>query len=255
MSENSILDELEMETRQRAAPESPPVTAQDALLEDKPHDLQIKILRTVSQRQLDQNDPILEAYNCTAMAAEAANAAGAAAQQVHADIKSIPDKILSGAVQAGEEIKGVLGREIEDKGIEIGRALVETVSAAADGAGGAIKQATSALNIAAGQFKEDLESTKDKAARDGIELFERLAIKAVSRGVSKSRIEWMIYGTIAAAFLLTGGAGSGFWYMVSTHHYTANAIQQINGKSDCNWINFNGQKQFVCVMDVEPTAK
>ena len=111
MSKNSILDELEMETRQRAAPEFPPVTAQDALLEDKPHDLQIKILRTVTQRQLDKNDPILEVYNCTAMAAEAANAAGAAAQQVHADIKNIPDKILSGAVRRERRLKAYWGKK------------------------------------------------------------------------------------------------------------------------------------------------
>ncbi|OCB03418.1 hypothetical protein BBC27_08100 [Acidithiobacillus ferrivorans] len=213
------------------AGETPPMatgTATDVLLEGKSHELQMKIVRAISARKLDENDPLLDAYNCTGMAAEAAAAAGAAAQAVQAGVQKIPDQIWDGAIRAGGEVKGEL--------VQGAKLFVEAFVAAAGKqqtalvAAGSTQQADilAAAQVGADKIKlaaTTLTASLDKAVaaktEQGVSDFARAAAVAGKAAAQSSMAAQLSRSamTMIVAFLFAVmiGAGGLWGWLLITH--------------------------------------
>lgn len=101
-------------------------TALQSVLNDKPHELQLRVMHVVSKRNLDMNDPALDLFNAAGISADAAAAVEAAAREVASGVRGIPEVIQKAVLAGGQDIKGEVRQafilNIEDlkKGIHAG---------------------------------------------------------------------------------------------------------------------------------------
>lgn len=199
----------------------PTVTAQDTLLEGKPHELQVKIMKAMSARKLDQDDPILEVYNCTGMAAEAATAAGQAAKAVQAGVASIHDHIYQGAAKAGDEIKSNLIHGIRAQGVEVGQALKMLIDSAANKGAADLKSAAGELDIKLGKIPAEVQKSLDDYKKNGVAEFAKAAQVAGQAAAQASLVAQIsrsaMVSVVAFLFAVMVGAGGLWGWLLLTH--------------------------------------
>ena len=214
------LDDLNNDMQSEAGA-TPPATAEDVLLDGKPHELQVKIMRAVAQRKLDQNDPILEVYNCTGMAAEAARAAGAAAQAVQDGVAGISDRVFQGAIKAGDEIKGNLIKGIRDQGVEVGQALKLLIDSAAGKGATSLKSAVSDLDIKLGKIPSEVQESLDAYKKNGVAEFalsaQRAGLQAARSAMLAQLSRSAMVSVMAFIFAVMIGAGGLWGWLLITH--------------------------------------
>ena len=224
------LDDLNDDVRDEAG-ETPPLataTAEDTLLEGKPHDLQVKIMKAIAKRGLDPNDPVLEIYHCTGMAAEAASAAGAAAQAVRAGVATIPDQIFQGSGRAADEVKaalvqgGALFAQAFTKAANDRQAALVTL--AADQQKSILDAASlgaEKIKTAAGTLTASLDKAVEVKKDQGVADFAKAAALAGERAAKGSMAAQMSRSAMLSimAFLVAAliGAGGLWGWLLITH--------------------------------------
>ena len=223
-------------------------TALDIALEGKPHDLQLRVMRVVSKRGLDNNDPALDLFTAAGIAADAAAATEAAAKEVSAGVGKIQGQIFTGAVKAGDSVRKDMV-EVIQKG---GDALLEGIKVAAQA--GSDKVAEGSKDLIA-QLDQAVEAKK----QEGVSAFARAAAEAAVSAantasasvISENKIRlrrsaaWM-----AAIFLAYAGLG---WtanneYLSLTYQITPApmVLNPKTGKPNCGKITTADGREEVC---------
>lgn len=220
-------------------------TALDIALEGKPHDLQLRVMRVVSRRGLDGNDPALDLFTAAGITADAAAATEAAAKEVSAGVGKIQGQIFAGAIKAGNSVKGDVVAGIEAKMNEGGQAIVAAIGIAADA--GATKIRAGSLDLIS-KLDEAIETKKV----EGVDAFAKAAADAASKAAkaaSTRRFAWSIWG-VASLFLVFAGIGwaANSEYLSLTHQITPApmVINPATGKVNCGKITTANGREEVC---------
>ncbi|MHB1516417.1 MAG: hypothetical protein ACYCVY_12075 [Acidiferrobacteraceae bacterium] len=146
-------------------------TLRDEALASVVPELHAKLLTTAADLGVTNNQDatwlmVRDILNANAAAA----AAGAAAKAVESETMKIPEAIYRGTIQAGSELRAVVGAEVRERGVELGQGITAAIRAAADTGAAALKQAATDLpSIAAAQqdaIVQDWRAALSAAARD-----------------------------------------------------------------------------------------
>ena len=173
-------------------------------------------------------------------------AAGDAARAVQASVNKIQGQIFQGAIKAGDEIKGALGKEIEDKLGEGGRVLVQAITIAADA--GSTKIQAGALDLTV-KLDQAIEAKK----AEGVDQFAKAAALAAGKAAAGAGAKRFLWSTTGVAFLLIVFVGIGaildheylsLSHKIAPHSFVLNQF----GKPNCGIINApgGGGKEEVC---------
>ncbi len=214
-------------------------TALDVALEGKPHDLQLRVMRVVSRRGLDDNDPALDLFTAAGITADAAAATEAAAKEVSAGVGKIQGQIFAGAVKAGNSVKNDVVAGIEAKMTEGGQAIVAAIGIAADA--GSVKIKAGSLDLIS-----KLDAAIEAKKGEGVDIFAKAAADAASKAAkaaSTRRFAWSIWG-VASLFLVFAGIGweANSEYLSLTHQITpAPLVITPAGKPVCGILK-NGER-------------
>jgi hypothetical protein len=186
-----------------AGQKSPPASALDLALENRPHDLQVKIMRVVSARGMDENDPALDLFNAASLSADSASVISEAAREVREGVGKIQGQIYQGALKAGESIKNDLSQALDAKLTEGGKAIVQAISIAGDR--GAAKIKDGAADLLA-KIDKGIEAKK----QEGINLFAQAAAQAAADAAkaAASRRFALSSSVIAVILILSVGVGA-----------------------------------------------
>ena len=91
----------------------------------------------------DPMDPQWSMVGLAWAATRSADLARTALDQVDKAVRGIPERIYAGAIKAGDDLSSVLGKEVHDRGVEIGQAITLAITEAANTSAAALKQAMS----------------------------------------------------------------------------------------------------------------
>ncbi|MBW9248897.1 MAG: hypothetical protein GJU72_07475 [Acidithiobacillus ferriphilus] len=220
-------------------------TALDVALERKPHDLQLRVMRVVSRRGLDDNDPALDLFAAAGITADAAAATEAAAKEVAAGVGKIQAQIFAGAVKAGNSVKNDVVAGIEAKMNEGGKAVVAAIAIAASAGSTAI--AAGSLDLI-GKLDAAIEAKKV----EGVDAFAKAAADAASKAAqaaSTRRFAWSIWGVAVLFFVFISlGWAANSEYLSLTHQITPAplVINPATGKVNCGKITTKTGREEVC---------
>ncbi|PKY11379.1 hypothetical protein B1757_04740 [Acidithiobacillus marinus] len=225
-----------------------PMTAEDLLIDGKPSALQVKILRAISARKLDDNDPVLDVYNCTGMASEAAEAAGKAAKSVHEALPQIPHQIYQGATKAGKDISQVLRKAVYEETEQSGNTLKTIIEQSSNSGAEAIRSASDGL---IGRLDRAIEQKKE----EGVDQFAQAAATAAIQSVKSEVMQQMLLSfsgfTFLAALILAAGAGICWEYLHLSHLIAPSPILvTADSKPICGWAIVKGDSghQYICAI-------
>lgn len=222
------LEMLNSDLQNEAGETPPPATGQDVLLDGKPHELQVKLLRAISARKLDQNDPVLEVYNCTGMAAEAAVAAGDAARAVQDGVQRISDQIFDGAVRASNEVKGglvqggkIFAEAFTKAAADRQAALLAAVDAQQSSILAAATVGADKIKLAAVSLTSSLDAAVKAKTDEGVADFAKAAAAAGKAAAESALWAQMarsaIVSVLSFCFACAVGAG-GLWGWLLINH-------------------------------------
>lgn len=197
------------------------------------------------------SDPMWALVEASQDGLECALAAGKAAHVVHRDVQKIPDQIYRGAVQAGDDLKGVLSKALEDKGVEIGSAVAEAVAVAGGQVVSNLQGAETALAAASTTFKVELDGAKATAISQGVEEFGNMALRAMDQRINTLSVRSALISGFVFSLCLGASAFLGVSLADLDGHVTQYRIAQaVGGGADCRKVAIAGVgKQYVCVMN------
>jgi hypothetical protein len=179
-------------------------SALDLALENRPHDLQVKIMRVVSARGLDENDPALDLFNAASISADSAAVISEAAREVREGVGKIQSQIFSGALKAGESIRVDLAKALDDKLAEGGTAIVRAIDGAGDRGAAKIQQGAADLLA---KIDRGIEAKK----QEGINAFARAAAEAAQEAArAAASRRFALSSSVIAVILIAATAAGGF---------------------------------------------
>jgi hypothetical protein len=260
----SDIDDMEAQMSAPNAPGETPVdlaeqqqraqeteTALDVALAGKPHDLQVRIMRVVSKRGLDDNDPSLDLFAAAGIAADAAASVEVAAKEVTAGVGKIQGQIFTGAIKAGESIRKDVVAGIDAKMTEGGQAIVAAIGIAA-------KAGSAAIADGSKDLIEKLDKAVEVKKKEGVSEFALAAAEAAVAAAgaasaavrSEARVK-LRYSALFMALIFIGYAGLGWaanyeYLSLSNQIAPAPLVLNAQGKVNCGLINGKGGKERVC---------
>lgn len=223
-------------------------TALDVALDGKPHELQLRVMRVVSARKLDANDPALDLLNAAGVAADAAAVIETAAREVGEGVGKIQGQILAGAIKAGHSVKGDIAAVIKIGG----DAILASINEAAQAGSDKIKEGSKGLI-------EKLDKAVEVKKKEGVSEFALAASEAATaaagaasaRVISESKVK-LRYSllTMSVIFLLYTGLGAfmGYEYLnLKDRIAPAPMVLNAAGKANCGVIPApGGGEEKVC---------
>ncbi|MBU2856950.1 hypothetical protein HF289_08705 [Acidithiobacillus ferrooxidans] len=148
-------------------------------------------------------------------------AAGDAAQAVQAGVAAIPDQIFSGAVRAGDEVKGALRVEIRERAVEAGQALKMLVDSAASAGATSLKAAATELDVKVGKIplevQTQIDAYKQKGAAEFAATAKAAALAAVQANLWAQISRSAMVSVMAFCLACLVGAGGLWGYLLLTH--------------------------------------
>ncbi|MHB1950368.1 MAG: hypothetical protein ACYCQK_02700 [Acidiferrobacteraceae bacterium] len=182
-------------------------TTLDHVLDSLPPDRAAAAAKLMVRYGIAEHDPaivliaaVLDADAARTASAAAAQAAGEAAIAVKEHASKIPDAIYAGTVRAGADLTSLLGKEVRDRGIELGQGITAAIQSAADTGAAALKQAAADLpGVAA-------------AKQDAIVQDMRIAVAAAARDEARGALAARMarsWGMVVLSLALAAGIGAG----------------------------------------------
>ena len=196
-------------------------------------------------------DIVIDTHAARLASTEAAQAAGAAAAEVKAQITKIPDAIYRGAVRAGEDLRSqvtaagqAVAATLTARGEVLRQGLTDVIAAAATAGGAQLEKAVVSLGLAA-------ESRRDELVRE-----MQIAVAAAARDQIRAEVIGKVarsWSMIAAGLVvfMAFGVAAGLGAARLTGHLTPWAVQLATtptGQPDCGTLRGqHGRVYEVCL--------
>lgn len=182
----------------------------DHALDSLPPDRAAAAAKLMVRYGVSEHDPavalvaaVLDADAARAAAATAAQAAAEAAEKVTAATAQIPSTIYDNTVKAASDVRGIIGQEVKERGVELGQGLTAAIRAAADSGAAALRAAAADLpQVAAANQDAIVQEWRAALAS---------AAKDEARGALVARMA-RSWGVVMLSLLLAASAGAaGMW--------------------------------------------
>ena len=129
----------------------------DDVLKAVPDSARTGILKMALDHQIaDPMDPQWAMVGLAWAATQGADLARTALDQVDKAVRGIPERIYAGAIKAGDDLSSALGKEVRDRGVEIGQAITLAITQAASTGAASIRQAADDLPRLASQQQAEI---------------------------------------------------------------------------------------------------